>query len=171
MESNIHAAYSRILHAELIAAMGCTEPIAIAYAAALARKTLGKKPELLLPGTTIPMLKKDLVKYGDFPESVSHLHNIYLQILGEAGIPGLLLCVFYLFFVIRAVFRLFREAERPLWERFLILPVVCVLLFEMVESVSRLTSRAYINEIMMLFSAAAITLASKPGKGMERKGS
>ena len=45
MESNIHAAYSRILHAELIAAMGCTEPIAIAYAAALARKTLGKKPE------------------------------------------------------------------------------------------------------------------------------
>ncbi len=132
---------------------------------------LGKKPELLLTGTTIPMLKKDLVKYGDFPESVSHLHNIYLQILGEAGIPGLLLCVFYLFFVIRAVFRLFREAERPLWERFLILPVVCVLLFEMVESVSRLTSRAYINEIMMLFSAAAITLASKPGKGMERKGS
>ena len=45
MNQEIHAAYNRILHSELIGAMGCTEPIAIAYAAALARKTLGKKPE------------------------------------------------------------------------------------------------------------------------------
>ncbi len=45
MENNIREAYSRILHAELIAAMGCTEPIAIAYAAAMARETLGRMPE------------------------------------------------------------------------------------------------------------------------------
>ena len=45
MNQEIHAAYNRILRSELIGAMGCTEPIAIAYAAALARKTLGRKPE------------------------------------------------------------------------------------------------------------------------------
>ena len=37
--------YVRILEAELIPATGCTEPIAIAYAAAKARAVLGKMPE------------------------------------------------------------------------------------------------------------------------------
>ena len=37
--------YCTILHRELIPATGCTEPIAIAYAAALMRKTLGALPE------------------------------------------------------------------------------------------------------------------------------
>lgn len=37
--------YSRILKSELIAAMGCTEPIAIAYAAAKAREVLGRVPD------------------------------------------------------------------------------------------------------------------------------
>ena len=34
-------AYEEILAEELVPAMGCTEPIAIAYAGALARETLG----------------------------------------------------------------------------------------------------------------------------------
>ena len=38
-------AYIRILEAELIPATGCTEPIAIAYAAAKARQSLGALPE------------------------------------------------------------------------------------------------------------------------------
>ena len=37
--------YIAILEEELIPAMGCTEPIALAYASALARKTLGSLPE------------------------------------------------------------------------------------------------------------------------------
>lgn len=37
--------YSRILKSELVAAMGCTEPIAIAYAAAKAREVLGSIPD------------------------------------------------------------------------------------------------------------------------------
>ncbi len=40
--------YVRILHEELRPAMGCTEPIAIAYAAAKARSVLGSLPERLL---------------------------------------------------------------------------------------------------------------------------
>lgn len=42
------ANYISILKEELIPAMGCTEPIAIAYAAAKARDTLGKMPKKLL---------------------------------------------------------------------------------------------------------------------------
>ncbi|MCU4163009.1 serine dehydratase subunit alpha family protein [Carboxylicivirga caseinilyticus] len=37
--------YVNILHEELMPAMGCTEPIAIAYAAAMARKVLGQLPD------------------------------------------------------------------------------------------------------------------------------
>ena len=37
--------YIKILKDELVPAMGCTEPIAIAYAAAVARETLGQLPE------------------------------------------------------------------------------------------------------------------------------
>ncbi len=40
--------YIKILEEELIPAMGCTEPIAIAYASAKARKTLGVLPERIL---------------------------------------------------------------------------------------------------------------------------
>ena len=37
--------YCRILEAELVPALGCTEPIAIAYGAAKAREVLGMFPE------------------------------------------------------------------------------------------------------------------------------
>lgn len=46
--SEIANAYIAILHDELIPATGCTEPIAIAYAAARLRETLGALPERVL---------------------------------------------------------------------------------------------------------------------------
>ena len=45
MNQEIYESYLEILKAELVPALGCTEPIALAYAAALARKTLGCMPE------------------------------------------------------------------------------------------------------------------------------
>lgn len=45
MEQHLYEEYLKILRQELLPAMGCTEPIAVAYAAALARKTLGGMPE------------------------------------------------------------------------------------------------------------------------------
>lgn len=43
-----YSAYVQILKEELLPAMGCTEPIAIAYAAAKAADTLGTRPDRLL---------------------------------------------------------------------------------------------------------------------------
>lgn len=45
MLQKIYATYVALLKEELTIAMGCTEPIAIAYAAAKARQVLGKLPE------------------------------------------------------------------------------------------------------------------------------
>ena len=44
MEQHVSDTYVHILKNELIVALGCTEPIAIAYAGALARKVLGAVP-------------------------------------------------------------------------------------------------------------------------------
>ena len=45
MDEKICREYVAILKEELQPAMGCTEPIAVAYCAALARRTLGALPE------------------------------------------------------------------------------------------------------------------------------
>jgi len=45
MDEKIYREYVAILKEELQPAMGCTEPIAVAYCAALARRTLGALPE------------------------------------------------------------------------------------------------------------------------------
>ena len=45
MNQKVYDSYVKILNKELIPALGCTEPIAIAYAAAKAREVLGKFPE------------------------------------------------------------------------------------------------------------------------------
>ena len=44
-KSQLEAAYFRLLKDELLLALGCTEPIAIAYASARCRRLLGQEPE------------------------------------------------------------------------------------------------------------------------------
>ena len=58
MNQKLYDCYVSILERELVPAMGCTEPIAIAYAGALARKTLDQTPdriELIVSGNIIKM--------------------------------------------------------------------------------------------------------------------
>ena len=47
MEATCYEGYIRLLRRELVPALGCTEPIAIAYAAARATQILGRRPEHL----------------------------------------------------------------------------------------------------------------------------
>ena len=48
-----YSQYLQILREELLPAMGCTEPIAMAYAAAKARQTLGEMPSGYEPNLRI----------------------------------------------------------------------------------------------------------------------
>ena len=59
-----YAQYLKILHEELIPAMGCTEPIAMAYAAAKAREVLGALPDkidIVISGNIIKNVKSVIV--------------------------------------------------------------------------------------------------------------
>ena len=58
-----YQAYVEILKEELIPAMGCTEPIALAYAAARAREVLGALPESVQLQVSGSIIKN--VKSGD----------------------------------------------------------------------------------------------------------
>ena len=56
-----YGAYVQILKEELVPAMGCTEPIALAYAAAKAREILGSIPDKVVieaSGSIIKNVKK-----------------------------------------------------------------------------------------------------------------
>ena len=60
----VYRTYIRILEEELVPAMGCTEPIAIAYCAAKARDVIGAFPdriELLVSGNIIKNVKSVVV--------------------------------------------------------------------------------------------------------------
>ena len=59
MEKNspVYQAYVQIMKEELIPAMGCTEPIAIAYAAARAREVLGQEPDRVEIGVSNNIIK------------------------------------------------------------------------------------------------------------------
>lgn len=66
MESNstVYQTYVKILQRELVPAMGCTEPIAIAYCASMARSVLGALPdrvEIIASGNIIKNVKSVVV--------------------------------------------------------------------------------------------------------------
>ena len=66
MDPCLYDAYVQILREELKPAMGCTEPIAVAYAGALARKALGRFPKcvrLRVSGNIIKNVKSVIVPH------------------------------------------------------------------------------------------------------------
>ena len=68
MEKRIYDSYVNILKAELLPALGCTEPIAVAYAAALARDALGVLPdrvEISVSGNILKNVKGVVVPHTD----------------------------------------------------------------------------------------------------------
>ena len=66
MEQSLYNAYLEILKEELVPAMGCTEPIAVAYAAALAARALGcpaEKAEVAASANIIKNVKSVVVPH------------------------------------------------------------------------------------------------------------
>ena len=58
LDERIYQNYIGILKEEMIPAMGCTEPIALAYGAARAREVLGKEPEHITAKCSGNIIKK-----------------------------------------------------------------------------------------------------------------
>ena len=70
----LYSTYLQILEKELATAMGCTEPIAVAYCAAKARETLGKMPERVIvevSGNIIKNVKSVVVPNTDGRRGIS----------------------------------------------------------------------------------------------------
>lgn len=82
-----YQAYIQILKEELIPAMGCTEPIALAYAAAKAREVLGCIPERVHIGASGSIIKN--VKSVIVPNT-NHLKGIPAAATPES-LPEMLL--------------------------------------------------------------------------------
>ncbi len=88
MEQNIKETFLAILAEELIPAMGCTEPIALAYAAARVREYLPQDPERVVAACSDNMIKN--VRCVQIPNSHG-LHGIEAAVLlgavgGNAGL-------------------------------------------------------------------------------------
>ena len=65
-DNKFYENYIETLRMELVPAMGCTEPIAIAYAAAKARETLGQRPDkvvIVVSGNIIKNVKSVIVPH------------------------------------------------------------------------------------------------------------
>lgn len=77
------AALGDLLNGELICALGCTEPIALAYAAALARLVLGCEPEKLTVGCSGNIIKN--VKSVTVPNSGGMRGVEAAAVLGAVG--------------------------------------------------------------------------------------
>ena len=79
-----YQAYVEILKEELIPAMGCTEPIALAYAAAKAREVLGVLPDsvqLQVSGSIIKNVKSVIVP------NTGHLKGMEAAVAAMIQIP------------------------------------------------------------------------------------
>lgn len=64
LDKDLKEKFRSILEEELIPAMGCTEPISLAYGAALARHALGmlpEKAEIIVSGNIIKNVKSVIV--------------------------------------------------------------------------------------------------------------
>ena len=67
-DGRTYQTYVEILQRELVPAMGCTEPIAVAYCAAVARSTLGQLPDRIVveaSGNVIKNVKSVIVPHTD----------------------------------------------------------------------------------------------------------
>ena len=131
-----------------------------------ALEALKKRPSLLITGTSIHYVMTDLNLLTPMPD-VSHLHNQFLQTLVATGVFGLLLFIAFLVIAIWASIRLFRDLERPLWERLMILPFICVLPIIPVETL-RINSQTDLIALVMIFTGIVIEISGVGKKKIRR---
>lgn len=115
---------------------------------------------MLLVGRTPGDYGEFLFAYG-FPDFQPHVHNIYLQVAVEWGLPGLAVMVAFLVLLAIASFRLMLRDGLPFWERFLPAPALALLAVEFVDCFLRLSDIHVALQAAFLFMGMTIGVEQK----------
>ena len=119
-------------------------------------------PETLLYGTSVVMPMAEVNPLADIENAAwDHAHNIYIQILLECGIPGIILLVLFLYSLARAALRLFFSKDKPLWQRALPVIPICILISELAECMTMLVYNLPALAFLMLFSGLVLKFAEE----------
>lgn len=119
-------------------------------------------PETLLYGASVVMPMAEVNPLADIENAAwDHAHNMYIQILLECGIPGIILLVLFLYSLARAALRLFFSKDKPLWQRALPVIPICILISELAECMTMLVYNLPALAFLMLFSGLVIKFAEE----------
>lgn len=94
-----------------------------------------QEPKILLWGESAyhPMEKINAMRTEAGLLSVSHVHNTFLQILLENGIPGLLLYLSFIVIFIWQAVKLMLDPTIPLWQKIVPVPAIGCLIADTVD--------------------------------------
>ena len=115
---------------------------------------------MLLVGRTPRDYEEILQSYG-FPDTQRHVHNIYLQVLMEWGLPGFAVMAVFLALLAIAAFRLMLRDGLPFWERFLPAPALAMLAVEMLDCFMRLNAEHSALQAGFLFMGLIVGVEQK----------
>ena len=119
-------------------------------------------PETLLYGASVVMPMAEVNPLADIENAAwDHAHNMYIQILLECGIPGIILLALFLYSLARAALRLFFSKDKPLWQRALPVIPICILISELAECMTMLVYNLPALAFLMLFSGLVIKFAEE----------
>ena len=119
-------------------------------------------PETLLYGASVVMPMAEVNPLADIENAAwDHAHNMYIQILLECGIPGIILLVLFLYSLARAALRLFFSRDKPLWQRALPVIPICILISELAECMTMLVYNLPALAFLMLFSGLVLKFAEE----------
>lgn len=94
-----------------------------------------EEPKVLLWGESAfrPMEKINKMRNEMGLHTVSHVHNTFLQIMLENGIPGLLLYLSFIFIFIWQALKLMLDPTIPLWQKIMPVPAIGCLIADTVD--------------------------------------
>ena len=136
-----------------------------------ALRVLQSNPWYLLYGISVvqPMLLVNPLTGVEL--SYYHMHCMYLQVLVECGIPGLILLMMFLWRFARCAWKLMRDGSKPLWMRTLPVLPICILVAELVECLTLLSFNNPVLPFLLLFMGMTVRFAEDPKdliRGKER---
>ena len=111
---------------------------------------LSNEKNSLLIGCT-PYGFDELIQTPELPYRVPTSHNIYLQVVLEWGLPGLVIMAAFLFLFVKSALRLLFGEGVPLWERFVPCMAIAGLFSELADCFADLNTDTVSLYLLFLF--------------------